>query len=82
MEMVNPNVRAKIANNKPGEIGYTIAWKRMKSEYGQSKFVLNAHVEEMVNLSVIKGSSYLKIQEFYDSVSWNYDALLTCFGGS
>ena len=38
---------------------------------------MNAHVEEMVNLPVIKGSSYLKIQEFYDSVSRNYDALLT-----
>ena len=49
----------------------------MKSEYGQSKLVVNAYVEEMVNLSVIKGSSYLKIQEFYDSVSRNYDALLT-----
>ena len=30
LEMVNPNVRAKIANLKPGETGY----KRLKSEYG------------------------------------------------
>ena len=76
-EMVNPNVRAKIANLKPGEIGYKIAWERLKSEYGQSKLVVNAHVEEIVNLPVIKGSNYLKIQEFYESVSRNYDALLT-----
>ena len=69
LEMVNPNVRAKIANPKPGEIGYKIAWERMKSEYGQSKLV--------VNLPVIKGNSYFKIQEFYDSVGRNYDALLT-----
>ena len=66
LEMVNSNVRAKIANLKPGEIGYT---ERLKSEYGQSKLVVNAHVEEIVNLPVIKGSNYLKIQEFYDSVS-------------
>ena len=77
LEMVNPNVRAKIANLKPGEIGYKIAWERLKSEYGQSKLVVNAHVEEIANLPVIKGSNYLKIQEFYDSVSGNYDALLT-----
>ena len=38
---------------------------------------MNAHVEEIVNLPVIKGSNYLKIQEFYESVSRNYDALLT-----
>ena len=77
LEMVNPNVGAKIANLKPGEIGYKTAWERLKSEYGQRKLVLNAHVEEIVNLPVIKGSNYLKIQEFYDSVSRNYDALLT-----
>lgn len=77
MEMVNSNVRAKIANLTPGEIGYNIAWQRLKSEYGQSKLVVNAHVGEIVNLPVVKGSSYLKIEEFYDSVSRNYDALLT-----
>ena len=38
---------------------------------------MNAHVEEIVNLPVIKGSSYLRIKEFYESVSRNYDALLT-----
>ena len=38
LEMVNPNVRAKIANRKPGET-YKIACERLKSEYGQSKLV-------------------------------------------
>ena len=66
LEMVNPNVWAKIANPKP-----------LKSEYGQSKLVVNVTVEEIVNLPVVKGSSYLKIHEFYESVSRNYDALLT-----
>ena len=75
--MVNPSVRAKIANLKPDEIGYKIAWERLKSEYGKNKLVVNAHVEEIVNLPVIKGSNYLKIREFYESVSRNYDALLT-----
>ena len=38
---------------------------------------MNAHREEIVNLPVVKGSNYLKIQEFYESVSRNYDALLS-----
>ena len=36
-----------------------------------------AHVEKRVNLPVVTGSNYLKIQEFYESVSRNYDALLS-----
>ena len=61
--MVNSNLRAKIADLKPGETGLKIAWERLKSEYGRSKLVVNAN--------------YLKIQEFYEKVSRNYDALLT-----
>ena len=38
---------------------------------------MNAHVGEKVNLPVIKGSNYLKIQEFYESASRNLYALLT-----
>ena len=38
---------------------------------------MNARREEIVNLPVVKGSNYLKIQEFYESVSRNYDALLS-----
>ena len=30
-----------------------------------------------MNLPVVRGSNYLKIQEFYESVSRNYDALLS-----
>ena len=36
-----------------------------------------AHVEKRVNLPVVTGSNYLKIQEFYESVNINYDALLS-----
>ena len=38
---------------------------------------MNALVEQIVNLPVVKGSNYLKIQKFYETVSRNYDALLT-----
>ena len=36
-----------------------------------------AHVEKRVNLPVVTGSNYLKIQEFYESVNRNNDALLS-----
>ena len=71
LERVNPNLQAKIANLKPGEIGYKIAWERVKSECGQNKLKVNVTVEEIVNLPVIKGFNCLKIQGFYERVSRN-----------
>ena len=44
LERVNPNLQAKIANLKPGEIGYKIAWERVKSECGQNKLKVNVTV--------------------------------------
>ena len=38
---------------------------------------MNAHVEEIVNLPIVKGSNYLKVQEFYETMSQNHDTLLT-----
>ena len=61
----------------PGSNWNSSDFPSSRSEYGQSKLFVNAHVEEMVNLPVVKGSNYLKIQEIYESVSRNYGALLT-----
>ncbi|XP_067041060.1 troponin I-like [Acropora muricata] len=77
LEMVSPKVRDSIANLKPGEMGYKAAWERLQSEYGQTKLVINAHVNEIVHLPVVRGTNYAKIQEFYEKVSKNFDALLT-----
>ena len=74
--MVSPKVRESIRNLKPGEMGYKIAWERLKSEYGQTKIVIHAHMDEIVNLTMVKGTNYAKIQEFYEKVSKNYDTLL------
>ena len=57
-------------------MGYKVAWERLQSEYGESKLVINTHVNEIVNLPVVGGTNYAKIQEFYEKVSKNYDALL------
>ena len=57
LEMVSANFRARFANLKPGEEGYKVAWKRLKAEYGQDKLVVNAHLEEIMNPPIVKGSN-------------------------
>lgn len=58
-------------------MGYKVAWERLQSKYGQNKLVINAHMDEIVNLPVVRGTNYAKIQEFYKKVSKNFDALLS-----
>jgi chemotaxis protein histidine kinase CheA len=77
LEMVSPKVRDKIANLKPGEAGYRIAWERLRSEYGHPKHVINAHMDAIINLSPVRGHNYEKVQEFYEKLSKNFDALQT-----
>ena len=77
LEMVNSKVREQIANLKPSTEGLKIAWDRLKTEYGQKQTVINTHIDEVVNLPVIRSTSYTKIHDFYEKLSRNYDALLT-----
>ena len=50
LESVIPKVRDRIANLRPGTVSYKTAWDRLKKEYGQTKVVMNAHMEEIINL--------------------------------
>ena len=75
--MVAPKVREKISNLKPGTLGYKMSWVRLQKEYGQTKLVVNAHMDEIINLTPVKGSSFEKVREFYEVLSKNYDALQT-----
>jgi hypothetical protein len=78
-EMVSGKVRDKISNLKPSSIGYKTAWERPNKEYGQTslRLVVNAHIDEVINLPTVRGSSYEKILAFYERLSKNYDALQT-----
>ena len=49
LESVVPKVRDRLANLKPGTVGYKTAWERLKKEYGQTKVVVNAHMDEIIN---------------------------------
>ena len=77
LEMVSPKVRERISNLKPSTVGYKTAWERLEKEFGQTKLVVNAHMEEIINLPVIKGTNYDRVKEFYESLSKNHDALQT-----
>ena len=77
LEMVVPKVRERISNLKPSTLGYKTAWERLQKKYGQTKLVVNAHMDEIINLTPVKGTSYDKVKDFYESLSKNSDALQT-----
>ena len=54
LESVGPKVTDKIANLKPGTVGYKTAWEQLKKEYGQTKVVVNAHMDGIINLTPVK----------------------------
>ncbi|XP_068738985.1 uncharacterized protein [Montipora capricornis] len=77
LELVAPKVRSRLANLKPGALEYKTAWERLKTEFGQSKTVITAHMEEIINLPVTRESNYERVREFYEKLSKNYDPLQT-----
>ena len=77
LEMVVPKVRERISNLKPSALGYKTAWERLQKEYGQTKLVVNAHMDEIIYVTPVKGNSYDKIRDFYERLSKNFDALQT-----
>ena len=36
---------------------------------------MDAHMEKIINLFPVNGFNYFRVQEFYEKLSWNYDAL-------
>ena len=50
---------------------------REGAEYGQTKVVVNAHMDEIINLTPLRGSNYSKVQAFYEKLSKKFDALQT-----
>ena len=45
-----------------------MAWDQLKKEYAQTKVAVNAHIDETINLFPVKGSNYLRVQEFYEKL--------------
>jgi len=64
LEMVSPKVRERISNVKTSTVRYKTAWERLEMEFGQTKLVVYAHIDEIINLPVIKGTNYDRVKEF------------------
>ena len=77
LEMASPKVRERISNLKSSTAGYKTAWERLEKEFGQTKLVVNVHMDKIINPPVIKGTNYDRVKEFYESLSKNHDALQT-----
>ena len=77
LEMVCPHVRTRIANLKPGSLGYKTAWERLCREYGQTQMVVNAHVSEIINLAAVERTNFERVNDFHQKLSKSYDALQT-----
>ena len=82
MELIDPKIRDRSANLKPGELGYQTAWDRLKAEYGQTKVVIAANFDQIINLPTVRGTGYNKVYDFYESLSKSFDALHTLGEGS
>ena len=54
-------VRDKISNLKPCSEGHKDSMEETKSECGQTKIVVNANIEDIINLSTVKGVNYEKV---------------------
>ena len=77
LEMVCPQFRTRIANLKPGSLGYKTAWERLCREYGQTQMVVNAHVSEIINLAAVEGINFERVNNFHQKLKKSYDALQT-----
>lgn len=77
LELVGPKVRDRLSNLKPGSIGYKTAWERLQSEYGHAKLVSAAHMDQLINLALVRGTSYEKVRDFYEKLTKNFDALVS-----
>ena len=77
LEMFFPKVREQISNLKLVTLGYRTAWERLQREYGQTKVVVNDHMDETISLTPIKGNNYRKAREFYEKLSKSFVTLHT-----
>ena len=75
--MLHPNVRSSIDSLPFSSEGYERAKNILKSKYGKSSKVINAHVQEIVGLPVIDDPNPKIIHEFYSKLATCVQALET-----
>ena len=75
--MLKPKVRALIDGLPFTTEGYERAKNILKSKYGKDSEVANAHIQSIISLPTITGSSPYKINEFYEKLVTHVQALDT-----
>ena len=76
-ELLEPKVRAEIEGLPFNSEGYERAKNILKSEYGRTSEIINAHIQEILNLPVITWTSPVKVNEFYRILAHNVRSLQT-----
>ena len=68
-ELVQPKVRSTIDKLPHNSEGYKKAKELLQERYGDDNEVVNAHIQQILSLPVIHGTSKAKIHSFYDNLS-------------
>eukprot|EP00795_Rhopilema_esculentum_P000506 gene506-10185_t len=74
-EFIEPKVRINIENLIHNGEGYERAKQILKSKYGRPSEVINAHVQCIIELPVIRGSNPHKIHDFFNKLLPSVQAL-------
>ena len=76
-ELPDPKVRTEIHGLPFTTEGYERAKNILVNEYGKTSEIVNAYVQNMMNLPVITGTQSANIHEFYKKLVYNVQSLET-----
>ena len=76
-EMLEPNIRNEVDGLPFSSEGYERAKTILNSEYGRPSEIVNAYIQNIMNLPVITGSQPAKVHEFYKTLLFNVQSLET-----
>ena len=76
-ELVEPKVRVDIDGLPFTTEGYERAKNILKGEYGKKSEIVNAYIQNIMDLPTITGSQPVKVHEFYKKFLYNVQSLET-----
>ena len=75
--MLEPNIRNEVDGLPFSSEGYERVKTILNSEYGRTSEIVNAYIQNIMNLPVITGSQPAKVHEFYKTLLFNVQSLET-----
>ena len=76
-EMLDPGIRTEVDGLPFTSEGYERAKTILQSEYGRQSEIVNAYIQNIMNLPVITGSQPSRVHEFYKTLLFNVQSLET-----